>query len=196
MSCICCFQRRASQHLQVSISGLHCCLSGSWWVKGQGSRCWSSSDNANMLTLHHKTHKHLAYSTVFYLFIYFWCGGGGVVEAHQGASWGGERTTMPPPRLQQGFHDRSLPAAPREAHPHRWGSPLPLTPLSYLCLSFSPTQLDITCNLRKSEHVLKIAICAFPEERNYICDQCGQTFKQRKHLSVHQMRHSGAKPLQ
>lgn len=34
------------------------------------------------------------------------------------------------------------------------------------------------------------------EERNYICDQCGQTFKQRKHLSVHQMRHSGAKPLQ
>lgn len=35
-----------------------------------------------------------------------------------------------------------------------------------------------------------------PEERNYICDQCGQTFKQRKHLSVHQMRHSGAKPLQ
>ncbi|XP_031697235.1 zinc finger protein 276-like [Anarrhichthys ocellatus] len=36
----------------------------------------------------------------------------------------------------------------------------------------------------------------FPEERNYICDQCGQTFKQRKHLSVHQMRHSGAKPLQ
>ncbi|MEQ2293735.1 hypothetical protein AMECASPLE_036520, partial [Ameca splendens] len=33
-------------------------------------------------------------------------------------------------------------------------------------------------------------------ERNYICDQCGQTFKQRKHLSVHQMRHSGAKPLQ
>ncbi|MED6256484.1 hypothetical protein ATANTOWER_027243 [Ataeniobius toweri] len=36
----------------------------------------------------------------------------------------------------------------------------------------------------------------FSEERNYICDQCGQTFKQRKHLSVHQMRHSGAKPLQ
>ncbi|XP_016340692.1 zinc finger protein 276 isoform X2 [Sinocyclocheilus anshuiensis] len=34
------------------------------------------------------------------------------------------------------------------------------------------------------------------EVRNYICDQCGQTFKQRKHLSVHQMRHSGAKPLQ
>ncbi|CAL8357690.1 unnamed protein product [Lota lota] len=34
------------------------------------------------------------------------------------------------------------------------------------------------------------------DERNYICDQCGQTFKQRKHLSVHQMRHSGAKPLQ
>ncbi|XP_066439916.1 zinc finger protein 276 isoform X2 [Eleutherodactylus coqui] len=34
------------------------------------------------------------------------------------------------------------------------------------------------------------------EERNYICDQCGQAFKQRKHLSVHQMRHSGAKPLQ
>ncbi|KAM9807635.1 zinc finger protein 276 [Neosynchiropus ocellatus] len=34
------------------------------------------------------------------------------------------------------------------------------------------------------------------EERNYICDQCGQTFKQRKHLSVHQLRHSGAKPLQ
>uniref|UniRef100_A0A8C6SKA6 Zinc finger protein 276 n=1 Tax=Neogobius melanostomus TaxID=47308 RepID=A0A8C6SKA6_9GOBI len=34
------------------------------------------------------------------------------------------------------------------------------------------------------------------EERNYICDECGQTFKQRKHLSVHQMRHSGAKPLQ
>ncbi|XP_057692670.1 zinc finger protein 276 [Corythoichthys intestinalis] len=34
------------------------------------------------------------------------------------------------------------------------------------------------------------------EERNYICDQCGQTFKQRKHLSVHQMRHSGVKPLQ
>ncbi|XP_056381969.1 zinc finger protein 276 isoform X2 [Hyla sarda] len=33
-------------------------------------------------------------------------------------------------------------------------------------------------------------------ERNYICDQCGQAFKQRKHLSVHQMRHSGAKPLQ
>ncbi|XP_069757972.1 zinc finger protein 276 isoform X2 [Narcine bancroftii] len=33
------------------------------------------------------------------------------------------------------------------------------------------------------------------EERNYICDECGQTFKQRKHLSVHQMRHSGAKPL-
>ncbi|XP_019753000.1 zinc finger protein 276 isoform X2 [Hippocampus comes] len=33
-------------------------------------------------------------------------------------------------------------------------------------------------------------------ERNYICDQCGQTFKQRKHLSVHQMRHSGVKPLQ
>ncbi|XP_067905372.1 zinc finger protein 276 isoform X2 [Heterodontus francisci] len=34
------------------------------------------------------------------------------------------------------------------------------------------------------------------EERNYICDECGQTFKQKKHLSVHQMRHSGAKPLQ
>uniref|UniRef100_A0A8B9S7K1 Zinc finger protein 276 n=1 Tax=Apteryx owenii TaxID=8824 RepID=A0A8B9S7K1_APTOW len=34
------------------------------------------------------------------------------------------------------------------------------------------------------------------EVRNYICDECGQTFKQRKHLSVHQMRHSGAKPLQ
>ncbi|XP_043937794.1 zinc finger protein 276 isoform X3 [Protopterus annectens] len=34
------------------------------------------------------------------------------------------------------------------------------------------------------------------EIRNYICDECGQTFKQRKHLSVHQMRHSGAKPLQ
>ncbi|KAG8563000.1 hypothetical protein GDO81_015894 [Engystomops pustulosus] len=34
------------------------------------------------------------------------------------------------------------------------------------------------------------------DERNYICDQCGQAFKQRKHLSVHQMRHSGAKPLQ
>ncbi|XP_038856485.1 zinc finger protein 276-like [Salvelinus namaycush] len=34
------------------------------------------------------------------------------------------------------------------------------------------------------------------EVRNYICDQCGQTFKQRKHLSVHQMRHSGVKPLQ
>ncbi|XP_060247805.1 zinc finger protein 276 isoform X2 [Meriones unguiculatus] len=34
------------------------------------------------------------------------------------------------------------------------------------------------------------------EVRNYICDQCGQTFKQRKHLLVHQMRHSGAKPLQ
>ncbi|XP_049580466.1 zinc finger protein 276 isoform X3 [Syngnathus scovelli] len=34
------------------------------------------------------------------------------------------------------------------------------------------------------------------DERNYICDQCGQTFKQRKHLSVHQMRHSGVKPLQ
>ncbi|XP_051916854.1 zinc finger protein 276 isoform X2 [Hippocampus zosterae] len=34
------------------------------------------------------------------------------------------------------------------------------------------------------------------EERNYICDQCGQTFKQRKHLLVHQMRHSGVKPLQ
>lgn len=34
------------------------------------------------------------------------------------------------------------------------------------------------------------------EERNYICDTCGTTFKQRKHLSVHQMRHSGAKPLQ
>ncbi|XP_062856302.1 zinc finger protein 276 isoform X2 [Trichomycterus rosablanca] len=33
------------------------------------------------------------------------------------------------------------------------------------------------------------------EVRNYICDQCGQTFKQRKHLLVHQMRHSGAKPL-
>ncbi|XP_069822173.1 zinc finger protein 276 isoform X2 [Dendropsophus ebraccatus] len=33
-------------------------------------------------------------------------------------------------------------------------------------------------------------------ERNYICDQCGQAFKQRKHLSVHQLRHSGAKPLQ
>ena len=39
-------------------------------------------------------------------------------------------------------------------------------------------------------------IMVFPDERNYICDQCGQTFKQRKHLSVHQMRHSGAKPLQ
>ncbi len=26
------------------------------------------------------------------------------------------------------------------------------------------------------------------EVRNYICDECGQTFKQRKHLSVHQMR--------
>lgn len=39
-------------------------------------------------------------------------------------------------------------------------------------------------------------VCVLPEERNYICDQCGQTFKQRKHLSVHQMRHSGAKPLQ
>lgn len=35
-----------------------------------------------------------------------------------------------------------------------------------------------------------------PEVRNYICDECGQTFKQRKHLLVHQMRHSGAKPLQ
>ncbi|NXW53568.1 ZN276 protein, partial [Eurystomus gularis] len=34
------------------------------------------------------------------------------------------------------------------------------------------------------------------EVRNYICDECGQTFKQRKHLSVHQMRHTGAKPLQ
>ncbi|XP_053555335.1 zinc finger protein 276 [Bombina bombina] len=33
-------------------------------------------------------------------------------------------------------------------------------------------------------------------QRNYICDQCGQAFKQRKHLSVHQLRHSGAKPLQ
>ncbi|KAM6430161.1 LOW QUALITY PROTEIN: zinc finger protein 276 [Liasis olivaceus] len=32
------------------------------------------------------------------------------------------------------------------------------------------------------------------EVRNYICDECGQTFKQRK--PVHQMRHSGAKPLQ
>uniref|UniRef100_A0AAR2L549 Zinc finger protein 276 n=1 Tax=Pygocentrus nattereri TaxID=42514 RepID=A0AAR2L549_PYGNA len=34
------------------------------------------------------------------------------------------------------------------------------------------------------------------EVRNYVCEQCGQTFKQRKHLQVHQMRHSGAKPLQ
>ncbi|KAM4612475.1 zinc finger protein 276 [Discoglossus pictus] len=34
------------------------------------------------------------------------------------------------------------------------------------------------------------------EERNYICDQCGQAFKQRKHLTVHQLRHTGAKPLQ
>ncbi|XP_058529984.1 zinc finger protein 276 isoform X1 [Ochotona princeps] len=34
------------------------------------------------------------------------------------------------------------------------------------------------------------------EVRNYICDECGQTFKQRKHLLVHKMRHSGAKPLQ
>lgn len=33
-------------------------------------------------------------------------------------------------------------------------------------------------------------------KRNYICDECGQTFKQRKQLSVHQMRHTGAKPLQ
>lgn len=77
-----------------------------------------------MLTLHHKIHKHLAYSTVFYFIFLFFDAGGGVVEAHQGASWGGERTTVPPPRLQQGFHDRSLPAAPREAHPHRWGRPL------------------------------------------------------------------------
>ena len=37
---------------------------------------------------------------------------------------------------------------------------------------------------------------ALAEVRNYICDECGQTFKQRKHLLVHQMRHSGAKPLQ
>lgn len=57
-----------------------------------------------------------------------------------------------------------------------------------------PHQLDVIYNLRKSKRGFKI--CAFPEERNYICDQCGQTFKQRKHLSVHQMRHSGAKPLQ
>uniref|UniRef100_A0A3Q3D8A5 Zinc finger protein 276 n=1 Tax=Hippocampus comes TaxID=109280 RepID=A0A3Q3D8A5_HIPCM len=40
-------------------------------------------------------------------------------------------------------------------------------------------------------HVKLILTCL-----NYICDQCGQTFKQRKHLSVHQMRHSGVKPLQ
>ncbi|XP_010625895.1 zinc finger protein 276 isoform X3 [Fukomys damarensis] len=48
---------------------------------------------------------------------------------------------------------------------------------------------------------VKSAVGHFPvtdtsEVRNYICDECGQTFKQRKHLLVHQMRHSGAKPLQ
>lgn len=41
-----------------------------------------------------------------------------------------------------------------------------------------------------------VLTCHSPEVRNYICDECGQTFKQRKHLLVHQMRHSGAKPLQ
>lgn len=65
----------------------------------------------------------------------------------------------------------------------------------YLFL-FSPIPSDIISWLYKYRCDFKIAICAFPEERNYICDQCGQTFKQRKHLSVHQMRHSGAKPLQ
>lgn len=113
---------------------------------------------------------------VFNRLLFFW--GGGVPEAHQGASWGGERATLPSSRLQQGFYDRSLPAAAREAHPHRWG---PKKGLWHLC---------------KYKYDFKIAICALPEERNYICDQCGQTFKQRKHLSVHQMRHSGAKPLQ
>ena len=41
-------------------------------------------------------------------------------EAHKRASRGGETETLPSPRLQQGFHDRPLPAATRQAHPHRY----------------------------------------------------------------------------
>lgn len=42
-------------------------------------------------------------------------------EAHQGASRGGEGETVSSPRLQQDLHDRQIPAAPRQTHPHRWG---------------------------------------------------------------------------
>lgn len=45
----------------------------------------------------------------------------GFVETHQGASRGGERTTLSSSRLQQSFYDWPLPAAACQAHPHRLG---------------------------------------------------------------------------
>lgn len=42
-------------------------------------------------------------------------------EAHKGAPRGGERAAVPPPRLQQGFHNRPISAATHQGHPHRWG---------------------------------------------------------------------------
>lgn len=115
-----------------------------------------------------------------------------ILEAHQGASRRGERATLSSSRLQQGFHDRPLPAAARQAHPHRWGQHT--LPEIWITSQFAPLWLSRTPTV--SLTLLLYFLCMFPEERNYICDQCGQTFKQRKHLSVHQMRHSGAKPLQ
>nr|XP_049580462.1 zinc finger protein 276 isoform X2 [Syngnathus scovelli] len=68
-----------------------------------------------------------------------------------------------------------------------WRWPCPNTRISHS--SFGTQLRIIFCPLSSSTYMARY-------ERNYICDQCGQTFKQRKHLSVHQMRHSGVKPLQ
>lgn len=108
-------------------------------------------------------------------------------EAHEGAPRGGERAALPPPRLQQGFHHRPLPAATHQGHPHRWGPP------DGRGGAFGLTDVQPRLQVQTFHPEL---VRVFSEERNYICDQCGQTFKQRKHLFVHQLRHTGAKPLQ
>lgn len=133
------------------------------------------------------------------------------LETHQGASRGHAGTALSPSWLQQGFHDRSLPAAACQAHPHGWGLckmriSVPFLSLGGVFYWASPQWslifgitvnfiVNVKCTGRHHCWFFFFFFC-FLEERNYICDQCGQTFKQRKHLSVHQMRHSGAKPLQ
>lgn len=61
-------------------------------------------------------------------------------EAHKGAPRGGPGEAVPPPRLQQGVHDRPLPSAPRETHPHR----CPPCPPTLTCRPRAPSRKSST----------------------------------------------------